>query len=206
MSSQFDRPLVGFRFAETLVGDSLQSIALRELGDASRWTELISYNSLVPPFVVDDPALAGPGVLLTGAVILVPAPKAAAVQIDPEAVYGTDVLLGQYGGIQVTAGGDFAVVSGRDNLVQALSNRLDSECGDLMFHPEYGNNVRRLIGSVNGPTRGLIGAQVTSACVRLDPRVVRVTRSQSQIAGDAINISVEVQTVTGRTVLAATKV
>lgn len=206
MSTQFDRPLAGFRFVDTLVGDTLQAIALRELGDSSRWPELISYNNLVPPFITDDASLAGPGVLLTGTTLLVPAPTRASVETDPESVLGTDAQLGAYGELLTTDGGDFAVVSGSANLSQALSNRLDTERGDLGFHPEYGNDVRRLIGRVNGPTRGLIGAQVTRAAVVLDPRVVRALSASAQVQGDAINISVGVQVVTGRALTVSTKV
>lgn len=206
MSTQFDRPLAGFRFADTFVGDTLQTIALRELGDASRWPELISYNNLVPPFITDTAALAAPGVLITGSTIMVPAPTRVSVETDPESVLGTDAQLGQYGELLTTDGGDFAVVSGGQNLMQALTNRLDTEVGDLMFHPEYGNPARRLIGKVNGPTRGLVGAQVVRAAVALDPRVVRATSASAKVVGDTINIAVEVKTVTGRTVTASTKV
>lgn len=206
MSTQFDRPMAGFRFALTRVGDTLQAIALRELGDAARWPELISYNDLVPPFLVDDPSLAARGVLVTGSALLVPAATMAAQQTDPDAVYGTDVALDKYGRVSVTADGDFDTVSGLPNLKQAISHRLDTERLELIFHPDYGGDARRLIGLVNGPTRGLVGARAARATVEKDPRVARVQKARADVAADVINISVEFETVTGHTTDATTQV
>ena len=36
MSTPIDRPLQGYRFVETRHGDTLQAVAAREMGDASR--------------------------------------------------------------------------------------------------------------------------------------------------------------------------
>lgn len=200
MTTQFDKPLVGYRFADTLVGDTLQAIALRELGDASRWPELISYNQLVPPFIVDDPALGGPGVLVTGAQILVPAPARAAVDTDPSLVYGSDVQLDRYGGITLDASGDFGAVAGQDNFKQALAIRLDTEPGDLMFHPTYGCDARRLIGAANGPTKGMLAARATRSSLAQDPRVDRVSSAVATTSADVISVVSEVESVAGHSV------
>jgi hypothetical protein len=37
MTTPFDRPLNGYRFVQTQYGDTLPTIAARELGDAGRW-------------------------------------------------------------------------------------------------------------------------------------------------------------------------
>lgn len=197
MATQFDRPLVGFRFVETNVGDSLQRVAARELGDASRWPEIISYNNLVPPFLTDDTAQVRPGVLLTGTSLKVPAPtRFTSASADPEAVFGIDVELSGRGEI-LTDGKDFTLVAGRANMKQAIRNRVESDRGDLIYHPEYGSEVRRLIGIVNGPTKRLVGASASKSSVEQDPRIDRVTRAFAEVAGDVINITVEAQTVAG---------
>lgn len=195
--SRFDRELTGFRFVDTNHGDTLQDIALRELGDASRWVDLISYNNLVPPFITDDAALVRKGVILTGQQIIVPAPGRRADQTDSDAVLGADAQLGPRGEL-LTDGFDFAVVSGRANLSQAIRMRVTSERGDLMYHPEYGCDVRRLLGVVNGPTKGLIAARVSKAAVAQDPRVTRVTQATALVVADTINIAVECETIAGR--------
>ena len=43
------RPAPNIRHAEVHHGDTLQRISLRELGDASRWVELVLLNELRPP-------------------------------------------------------------------------------------------------------------------------------------------------------------
>lgn len=203
MTTQFDRLLYGFRFVETRMGDSLQVIAARELGDASRWVDLINYNKLIPPFITDDPAAVKPGVLLSGTQILVPAPApVVSTTIDPEKVFESDAQLSPTGTL-MTDGSDFMVVAGSANLKQAIKNRIETERGDLIYHPQYGCDVRRLVGVVNGPTASLLGAEAVKTAVQQDPRINRVTQAVAEVVGDVINVSVEAETVSGRTVDAA---
>lgn len=198
MTTEFDRELTGFRFAETRRGDSLQTIAARELGDASLWTDLIAFNDLVPPFITDDIAESGPGVLLTGDRILVPAPSpVVSSTTDPERVFETDIRLEPSGAIACESG-DFAVVSGSKNLVQALRNRIGTETGELIFHLDYGSRIRRLIGAVNGPTATLLAAQYARAAVLSDPRVSKITAATAQADGDKISVEIEAEAVSGR--------
>ena len=193
----FDRPLYGFRFVSTRRGDTLQAIAARELGDAARWTDLIAYNSLVPPFITDDPAQATAGVILTGASILVPAPSPVVTSTtDPEAVFETDIAL--QGGRLTIANGDFGVVSGPANLAQALTNRIETEQGELIYHASYGSRVRRLVGAMNGPTASLLAAQYVRAAVIQDPRISKVVSATAQVSGDVIRAAATVQPVSGR--------
>jgi hypothetical protein len=87
----FMREAPGIRLAETRYGDTLQRIALRELGDASRWVELAELNGLRPPYLT-DPALARAGVLAYGASIKLPSPSSiVSASSDPGAVYGADL-------------------------------------------------------------------------------------------------------------------
>ena len=200
MTTQFDRELFGFRFADTQRGDSLQVIAARELGDAARWIDLISYNHLVPPFITDDPGLAGNGVILTGQQILVPAPTpVVSSTLDPDEVFLSDIKLDTNGSI-MTEGGDFAVVSGVANLKQALKNRIETEQGELIYHPEYGSGIRRIVGSVNGPTAELLSAQYAKAAVASDPRIDHVIDTSVSVRGDVVSVSVEAEVVSGRVI------
>lgn len=195
----FNKPLFGYRFAETQRSDSLQLIASREMGDATQWQTLIDYNGLVPPYITDDPTQAGPGVILTGAMILVPAPvPIATATTDPNAVFGTDIKLSN--GQLATANGDFDIVSGRDNLKQALGNRIETERGDLLMHQDYGSLHPRLVGAVNGPTAGLLAAQYVKAAVQADPRVQSVISATATITADVTAIEMEVQPIAGTSI------
>lgn len=197
MTTSFDRPLNGYRFVETVRGDTLQAIAARELGDAGRWPELIAFNSLVPPYITDDPAQVKAGVLRSGALIRLPAPvPVVSSTADPDQVFERDIGLSH--GMLTAVSGDFAVLSGRDNLKQALKNRIKTERGELIFHTEYGSLVRRLIGTVNGPTAELLAAQYAKAAVLADPRIKNVTQTAAEVNGDVINVSVEAEPVAGR--------
>ncbi|SAK98618.1 hypothetical protein AWB80_07560 [Caballeronia pedi] len=199
MSTEFDKPLSGFAFVETHHGDTLQRIAARALGDAALWWQLISPNGLVPPYITDDVSQAGSGVLLTGQPILVPAPSAAAQTTDSKEVFGTDVAL-RNGLLQASESGDFAFVTGVDNLKQAVKNRLETEQGDLIYHMSYGSILRSLIGTGATPAAELLAASSTKATLLQDPRIDSVTSAKATISGDTASVDVEVQPVMGQSV------
>lgn len=193
------RPIYGFRFAEIQRGDTLQRIAARELGDAARWPDLVAYNSLVPPFVTDDATAAAVGVLVSGQFIRVPAPIAVAdADVSPAEVFGLDVRLAK-GRLEVV-NGDFAVASGVENLKQALQHRVDTERGELIFHADYGSLVRRVLGSVNGPTAGILAAEYTKAALLDDTRVSSVSSASTRVTGDAVIVTAEVIPITGKAI------
>ena len=196
MSTIFDKPLAGYRFVDILQGDTLQAIAARELGDAARWNELIAYNKLVPPYIS---AAAAAGVLAYGGQLLVPAPSPViSTAADPDRVFEIDIDLTR--GMLGVSNGDFSVVSGRANLRQALRHRVETDRGELMFHSNYGSFVRRLIGTLNGPTTALLAAQYAKSAVLADPRIAAVTQAEADVVGDTTNVRVEAQPIVGRPV------
>ena len=198
MTVDLRTPFAGFRFAETRYADTLQAIAMRELGDGKRWVELAAINSLVPPYITDDAGLAGPGVLVTGALILVPAAAAAAITTDPDLVYERDIDLS--GGVLQLIDGDFSTVSGVANLRQALLHRMDTDRGELVMHPEYGSRIRQLIGAANGPTAGQLAAAYARSAVASDPRVQRISSATAEVSGDSIRVTVVAEPITGRSI------
>lgn len=197
MTRSYRRPLYGYRFVETRHGDTLQAIAARELGDASRWLEIVAHNDLVPPFITDDPAQARKGVVLTGSMIRLPAPTPmVSAALDPDRVFGRDVRL--QNGVLDAEKGDFAVIAGRENLRQALRHRVETDRGELLFHREYGSRVRELMGAVSGPTALMLAAEYAKSAVVADPRIDEVTRAAAEIGGDVVRVSIEARPVAGR--------
>lgn len=199
MSTVFSTPLDGYRFVDTRPGDTLQRIAARELGDAAQWGTLIAYNNLVPPYLTDNPDDVAPGVLLIGSQILVPAGvPVIETTTDPSAVFQTDILLttGQLSAVN----GDFATVSGRANLSQALKNNVETSRGELLWHTSYGSLCRQIIGAINGPTQAQLCAAYAKASLLLDPRVSSVDQAVATIMGDQMAIAIEVIPIVGRSI------
>jgi len=197
MSTVFDKPLNGYRFVDTYFGDTLQRIAARELGDAAQWGALIAYNNLVPPYLTDDPNQVGPGVLLTGSQILVPAgAPVISSTTDPNKVFEVDLSLTN--GLLTGANGDFSIVAGRDNLRQALKNNIETDQGSLLWHTWYGSLCRRMIGAVNGPTQALLTEKYAAASLERDDRVSEVNQAIATISGDKLTIKLQVIPVIGR--------
>jgi len=57
-------------------GDTIFTIAKRELGAISYWQDLVILNNLQPPYVTDDTSSRKPGVLVFGEAIRIPIPSA----------------------------------------------------------------------------------------------------------------------------------
>lgn len=190
------RRLAGSRLVEVRHGDTLQLIAARELGNAAKWADLIAINGLTFPYLTGDPDEAGPTVFLYGSLLLVPATVAAAADTDPDAVFGTDILLSN-GEIVATAGGDIEVVSGRANLRQAIKHRLGTAWNELLFHLNYGLGVHRLKGTVNGPTAAVLAAEYTRGALLSDRRIASVPNAVAEVNGDRISVSATAVPVTG---------
>ena len=197
MTTPFDRPLYGFRFIDILFGDTLPVIAARELGDAGRWAEIIALNSMIYPYITDDPDKVVPGVFLSGTCITVPASAPSSAQPDPNSVFGTDILL--VNGKMTVANGDIVTVSDLPNLEQALGNLITTDQGELIYHTEYGTKIRRLIGDMNGPTAALLAANDAKTAVARDKRISTVNTSTGTVSGDAIIVNVVAEAINGTT-------
>jgi phage baseplate assembly protein W len=189
-----------YRIAETFHGDTMQTIAFRELGNADRWVDLVYLNRLRPPFITNDPDLAVPGVLLAGNPIkvLVPAPFVVSAQ-DPGDIFLRDAALNNQI-LEATEEGDFSLVSGIPNLRQALSHALVTERGELLFHPGYGSMIPRIIGYVSSPVAAIMAAEYAKSVVEADDRISRVTSADAEATGDRINVEVTAETIYGRPV------
>ena len=203
MSGTVARSTTGWRFVAIAQGDTLQSIALREMGDAARWIDLVSLNDLAHPYITGDSAVAlasGGRVRLYGQTLRVFAPVAFAdAALNPDAVFLTDIAL--EGGMLAADAGNLAVVSGRSNLRAGLSRRITTDRGELPFHPTYGTALRSMIGAVAGPTRGLLAARDARLAVERDRRIARVVEARATVAGDSVRVTVSAEPVAGLALL-----
>lgn len=198
MADDLNKRLNGYRLVQTERGDTVQAVSLRELGDASRWPEVVAINGLVPPYISDD--VRSTGVLKSGDMIRIPAAQTVVTSAaDPAQVYGVDVML-DANGFLASDGGDLRVVSGVSNLTQALQHALDTDAGELAFHPTYGSSIRRVVGMVAGPTAATLAAAYAKATVSADARIQRVASAQASVVGDQIQVTVAAEAVSGKTV------
>ena len=88
-------------------------------------------------------------------------------------------MLGQIANdIKVTSIGQVVTRAGVENLAQALTQRLTTERGELLYHPEYGSLLPSMIGSSSTPeTRKLMAIEARNTLLA-DPRVVSVISVQ----------------------------
>lgn len=99
------------------------------------------------------------------------------------------------------AGGDLRTVAGRENLAQAIVNRLLTRRGELaaLGHPGYGSRLHLLVGELNNVrTRGLAEIYIRESLAQ-EPRVQAVTRvafavpARSSVDRDTLSVSITVQ-------------
>lgn len=195
--SDFEKELPSYRLAETHRGDTLQRVAAREMGDANRWPELVWLNSLASPYLTDDANEVSDTVLLTGALIRIPAPTGVLTgSADRAQIYERDCKMVKRR-LMDDGNGDYLVVSGTDNLTQQLSHRIVTPRGQATRHQEYGCLVWQLQGKVAGPVAGLLGAQYVKAAVEADYRVSGVTSSTADVNGDATRLTATAEAIAG---------
>lgn len=194
--SEFERPLPNYRLIQTHHGDTLQAVAHREMGDANRWPELVWVNALRSPYITDDERRVVDGVILSGGLLKIPAPQGVWTDAASRGqVYERDAALENKH--LAAENGDLAVVAGADNLRQQLTHRVVTPRGQLMRHPDYGCRAWRLLGTINGPTAGMLAAEYVKATLAADYRVSKVEESAAEVVGDSIRITAKARAIEG---------
>lgn len=136
-------------------GMSLERLAQIELGDSTRWGEIVEVNGLKPPYISDDPNESRDGVLKAGSNILVPSPvqngfsqvpsgkvnKLTANMSELEKSLGVDFKVDSKFDMVLSSSGDFELVAGADNMAQATVLKLSYEPGEVMLYPEIGSGL-----------------------------------------------------------------
>lgn len=100
-----------------------------------------------------------------------------------------------------SASGDVATTTGRENLIQAILNRLFTRRGELarLGHPDYGSRLHELIGEPdNARTRGRLELYLRS-CLARERRVAEITALEvappSRRAPGAIEVTLRLRPV-----------
>lgn len=187
---------IAVRYVDTHRGDTLQALALREMGDSSRWAEIIWLNDLLPPYITDDPLLAGARVILTGGKVALYSSDSG-VDLDELETFGVDVAL-DGGGALAGFGGDFVLETGFANLKHALVRRIVTEKRTRGFTPEYGCWVRLLLGDKLGAAQLALAALYVESALLEDDRVASVLSCVATAAGEVISIRASIQPIDGK--------
>lgn len=162
--------------------DSLQLIATRY---GCNWEEIAELNSLQYPYISSDVEALNPNVAYIGSTILIPIEKSyqknTSFSTIEKRVYGSDLQFLPYEDHRLepyflaSQGGDIEIAEGIDNLYQACCSRLTVDKGSLVLHPEYGTEIRRLIGSGKGTYKTLTKIKLDVKRTLLqDPRIERI--------------------------------
>lgn len=193
----FSSEVTGVARIDVLWGDTLQKIALRELGDAQYWTNIALLNDLRPPYIVNLKADATAYVAVAGDSILIHSPSTqVTIETDPEKVFYRDLNLEN--GLLSASDGSLNLVSGIPNFTQSLIIRIKTVANELMFHPDYGCWVSTLRGHVNDAMAESLAAMYVESALVEDDRVSSVISCTAVSAGDTISVSATVQPISGR--------
>lgn len=136
-------------------GATLERLAQRELGDSGRWGEIAEVNGLKPPYVTTDMSDTRKNILKPGDTVLIPAPSVNGFSQVPqtkeikttrdlnqlERSLGTDLKLTSDFDLSISNSGDLEVISGADNMAQAVLLKLSYEPGEVMLYPTLGAGV-----------------------------------------------------------------
>lgn len=197
------RPYAGSQAYTVREGDTLEALAARFLGDASRWVDIAVQNALREPYLS---AVGLEGTAAPGDVILIPAVSAGEGRVnipseDLDAdLYGVDLLLEETGDgldwvIDPRSLQDAMLLGGTGNLVQALQARLWTVLGSVVSAPSYG--LRDLIGSQNTEAdAALLRINLRTALLQ-DSRVERVQEARFTLVDDRVELETVVVPVGG---------
>lgn len=187
------------RYYRPQTGESLQDIAQRFLSDSSRWVEVARLNGMSNPWTLPDGMPIGPTWMLK--VPILAADDGQLVGASATDAMGTDLrvkwdLDGEWD-LVWKGTDDVELVSGDDNLLQALRLRLTTTQGHSVFS-RYG--IPDLVGRPNvAGTTALLSAHVREQLLA-DPRVAEVLSLEVVDVGDAQDVTSTVKVIGGTTV------
>ena len=176
-------------------GDTLQTIALRAYGDASRFQDILAYNNMRDASTLENGRPLRPGDALQ-------VPFDSGVEDDRGLarrgdVFGKDLRLTENYDLDLV-GEDLATIDGVRNLKQAIKVRMLTEQGSAWPLPRYG--VPALLGAgLTARVASFCAAHITDQ-LRADARVEDVRDVVVFAEGDALNVSATVSPLDGGTI------
>lgn len=182
---------MSYKRVPILIGDTIQGIAARELGDGGLWGVLQEANNLATPYIIALGASmpAGGRVLREGDYIVVPTNSDALPALTDAERFGADIAISPLGALVLTDSGDLSLVEGLANLRQAIHIRLMVAPGELIYHTDYGCHVFELLGVKNNPVVQFLALHFVRNALLADDRISLVKNLTVRNDGDQLPIS-----------------
>jgi Protein of unknown function (DUF2634) len=184
--------------------DTLQRIALNELGDEDLWPFIASINDGISG---NDDLVAGEDIFLPSQVQTSEKDNKEQFILTEDVAgdpYGSDIKLDDDGNVIIQENGDFSLVSGLSNIEQAVDLRLNTEMGALIKQSAYGITAAAGFAGTTMALRYLKLA-IRVALIQ-DPRIESVTDMIVSIDKDAINIGMTINVIGSNNTLSINKV
>jgi hypothetical protein len=187
--------IYGFSVITATNGQTLEIIAGKYLGNPA----LASLVGLLNGIVVDAELTAGASVLIP---ILTPRtsqPSRNQIYSDTPTAFGVDIAIGESGQAVLGENGDYATISGTDNLLQALNLRLASQLGERIRLTAYG--IAGGIGSAMGKSAA-VSYMITNIVDTLmqEPRVKSVDAVLLEAKDSAVYIMLTITPISGTSI------
>lgn len=137
-------------------GMSLERLAQQELGDSTRWGEIVEVNNLKPPYLwLGDISMQPENTIKPADNVLIPVPVLNGFSQIPngklnklttgmstlEKSLGCDLKVGSDFDLQLTSSGDLEITAGAPNMAQAVVLKLSYEPGELLLYPQLGAGI-----------------------------------------------------------------
>jgi hypothetical protein len=185
-------------------GMSLERLAQQELGDATRWGEIVEVNNLKAPYLwLGDVSQQPEGTIKPSDNILIPVPVLNGFSQIPagkqnklttgmstlEQSLGCDLKIGGDFDLQLTSSGDLEIIAGAQNMGQAVVIKLSYEPGELLLYPQIGAG---LLPGIKQPTVTDIRDAIVNTLLQ-DNRIQRIENLGLKQEGDDIRVSFDLK-------------
>ena len=177
---------------------TLEEIALEELGDSERWIEIAILNKLVEPYIVQNKQERTEGVVAPGDKILIPKSGQDFGEIpifrdsplldgltQLEKSMGIDLKNTNEGDLELSNTGDFVLVTGLDNAIQAILLKLKFSKNEILEHPDIGVGLK--IGSKQQDVNDIRSSIIDS--LTSDPRFESISEMALIREGGTLRIT-----------------
>ena len=88
---------------------------------------------------------------------------------------GKDILFDEDGDLMVSPSGDLETVSGLECLQQDLRDRLETIPGDMYAHPDWGCNIRTMLGALSNPLNRALAVRYLRLALQAESRIRKET-------------------------------